>query len=225
LKIKESVSQKKGLTQLNDEVKLWFDLPNHGTLYSKFKSTDYIKVHYDHGLRSFNGRLFYLFGGFNSNKVLQNINFRAGFGHVADNHSTENRLKVSLEADDNQYHLYHKTYVAHKQARFGFITVVDLNRFVFQKNNLLFGWHFKDNTSAYLRAEVKGFRGHNPNFSRIDTVFDTLTANLTHNIDSRSKTALEVQYYINKGNFPSSWKENRWSQSSLSIRIRSQKTN
>ena len=58
MKIKESVSQKKGVTQLDDEVKLWFDLPNHGTLYTKVKSTDYIKVHYDHGLRSFNGRLF-----------------------------------------------------------------------------------------------------------------------------------------------------------------------
>ncbi len=77
-------------------MKLWFDLPSHGTLYTKVKSTDYIKVHYDHGLRSYRGNYFYLFGGANSSKLLNNVDPRAGLGYVSDTTNSENRLKVTL---------------------------------------------------------------------------------------------------------------------------------
>lgn len=83
MKIKEVVSQKSGVSQLDDEVKLWFDLPSRGSLYTKVKSNDYIKVQYDHGLRSYKEKLFYVFGGFNSTKLLQNVNLRIGLGHVS----------------------------------------------------------------------------------------------------------------------------------------------
>ena len=58
-------------------------MPTHGSLYAKVKSTDYIKVQYDHGLRSYKGRFFYLFGGVNSNRVLNNFNVRIGLGVVS----------------------------------------------------------------------------------------------------------------------------------------------
>lgn len=83
IKIKETVAEKKDLVQVADEVKLWFDLPSHGSLFAKVKSSDYIKVQYDHGLRSYKGRHFYLFGGVNSSKILNNVNLRFGVGHVA----------------------------------------------------------------------------------------------------------------------------------------------
>lgn len=51
LKIKEAVSQKKDSWSVADEVKLWFDLPNNRSIYTKIKSSDYIKIHYDHGIR------------------------------------------------------------------------------------------------------------------------------------------------------------------------------
>ena len=83
IKIKESVTQKKSGLQLADEVKLWFDLPNAGSLYTKVKSSDYIKVHYDHGLRYYKGNFFYVFGGVNSNKLLNKVDFRVGLGHAS----------------------------------------------------------------------------------------------------------------------------------------------
>jgi len=83
IKIKESVSRKKTGLQLSDEVKLWFDLPNAGSLYAKVKSNDYLKLHYDHGLRLYNGNYFYFFGGANSSKLLNNVDVRVGLGHVS----------------------------------------------------------------------------------------------------------------------------------------------
>lgn len=70
------------------------------------------------------------------------------------------------------------------------MTVVDLNKCVFQKNNLLFGYHIRDDTFAYLRADVNGFRQNNPNWRRVDTIFDKVTADVIHRINSKSKAAL-----------------------------------
>lgn len=72
------------------------------------------------------------------------------------------------------------------------MTVVDLNRTVFQKNNFLFGYHPRNDTSFYLRAEVDDFRQHNPDLKRVDTIFDSVTADVIHTINNKSKTALEV---------------------------------
>jgi hypothetical protein len=51
LKVKETVTLKKGAYNLAEELKLWFKLPKAGTLYAKLKSTDYVKIHYDDGVR------------------------------------------------------------------------------------------------------------------------------------------------------------------------------
>jgi len=51
--MKETVTYKKGAYSLAEELKLWFDLPRGGTLYTKFKSGDYIKLHYDDGRRQY----------------------------------------------------------------------------------------------------------------------------------------------------------------------------
>lgn len=103
-------------------------------------------------MRSYKGRYFYLFGGVNSNRLINNFNVRLGLGIVSENCNTENRLNVGLKEKNNQFHWYHKTYLVYKRARFGFMTVVDLNRTVFQKNNFVFGYHPRGDTSVYLRA-------------------------------------------------------------------------
>lgn len=206
LKLKESIVNNKEKTgaQFVDEVKLWFDLPSRGSLFTKVKSTNYIKVQYDHGLRSYRGNLFYVFGGINADKFINNVNFRIGLGHIAENVNSENRLKVNLVKDKNQYFWYHKTYLAYKRARFGVMTVFDLNNCVLQKNNLLFGFYYNSNSSVFLRAEVNKFRGHNPNFKNPSTIFDKVIADFTHKINSKSKVALEVYFYLNLDNFRSS---------------------
>lgn len=83
----------------------------------------------------------------------------------------------------------------------GYMTAVDLNNTVFQKNNLLFGWYFRPDTCGFLRAEVKGWRQHNADLRKLDTVFDTITADLIHRFSLKSKGALEVLFKIIIGNF------------------------
>lgn len=95
-----------------------------------------------------------------------------------------------MAKDNNVYHWYQKAFLAHKRFRYGFMSVVDLKRGIFQKNNILFGYHANDNTSVYLRVDVNGFRQHNPVLKRIDTIWDTLTADVIHKINNKSKVAL-----------------------------------
>lgn len=64
-------------------MKLWFDLPNAGSLFAKVKSSDYIKVQYDHGIRYYRGNFFYVFGGVKSDKLLNKVDLRVGLGHVS----------------------------------------------------------------------------------------------------------------------------------------------
>ena len=66
-----------------DEVKLWFDLPNSKSLYAKIKSSDYIKLNYDHGLRLWNTKAYNLFAGVNCTKGLRNVALKAGVGHYS----------------------------------------------------------------------------------------------------------------------------------------------
>ena len=63
-------------------MKLWFDLPNHGVFYTKVKSSDYIKIMYDNGLRLYSGKYYYLFGGINTTKLLNHIDARVGLGII-----------------------------------------------------------------------------------------------------------------------------------------------
>ena len=51
IKIKEALTCKSGACSVADEVKLWFDLPNGRSFYTKVKSNDYIKILYDHGTK------------------------------------------------------------------------------------------------------------------------------------------------------------------------------
>lgn len=91
---------------------------------------------------------------------------------------------------DTQYYWYHKSFLAHRDFRFGFLSVVNLNHFIFQKNNLLLGYHFNSNTCAYLRTEVKDFRSVNPDIRKPDTYFDHVTADVIHRINSNSKAGV-----------------------------------
>lgn len=190
IKIKETVGKKKTGLQLSDEVKLWFDLPNTGSIYAKIKSSDYVKIHYDHGLRAYNNNYIYLFGGANSSKLLNNVDVRVGLGHVSQNSNIENRLKVTLKPEGNQYHWYHKTFLNVERLKVGFLAVVDLNRTIFQKNNILLGYQLRPQTQGFIRAQVNGFRQHNPIPSDPNTYFDTITANIVHQLNIKSKIGL-----------------------------------
>ena len=56
-------------------------------------------MEYEDGVRTFQGRRYYLLGTFNSDRRLQNINLRIGLGILTPNSQIENRLKVNLLKD------------------------------------------------------------------------------------------------------------------------------
>ena len=82
--------------------------------------------------------------------------------------------------------------MAHQRFRFGFLSVFDLNKNILQKNNLLFGWEIKPETLGFIRAEVSGFRQSNPCLSSPQSYFDTITGDIIHRINSKSKFGVEV---------------------------------
>ena len=52
INIKETVTNKGGVLNTADEMKYWFDMPFAGQkMFAKFKSSNYIKLHYDFGLQ------------------------------------------------------------------------------------------------------------------------------------------------------------------------------
>lgn len=97
IKIKESFTSKSGAWNVADEVKLWFDLPNNRSFYTKVKSSDYIKIHYDNGPTAWNNKEFHLYGTMNSNKLLNKMTFKAGVLHDSEHCHSDNRLKLTLQ--------------------------------------------------------------------------------------------------------------------------------
>lgn len=52
INIKETVTNKAGAFSLADDVKFWFSLPQQGhSLYARIKSSNYLKLHYDFGVK------------------------------------------------------------------------------------------------------------------------------------------------------------------------------
>ena len=99
IKLKEAVSYKKDHYSVADEIKLFFDLPKSASLYCKVKSSDYIKLSYDNGIKEWNQKKLYWFGGLNSSKKLKNIVLKAGCGHISEHCTSENRIRVALQQE------------------------------------------------------------------------------------------------------------------------------
>jgi len=72
--------------------------------------------------------------------------------------------------------------------KFGFVSCVDICHKVIQKNNILLGYNIDANTQAYIRAEVDGFRSHNPEISQPESIFDKVTFDLVRKFKDANKT-------------------------------------
>ena len=127
INIKETVNSKKGAWSVADEVKFWFDLPNKHSLYAKVKSTDYIKLHYDHGICEHKGKKWNCYASVNSNKLLKNILFKAGVANLGEKCNSDNRIRVNIQ-DEIEYHWYNRTVVTKDKYKFGFLSVVNLGK-------------------------------------------------------------------------------------------------
>ena len=187
IKLKETITNKKGTYNFADEIKLWFDLPNNRSFYAKVKSADYLKLHYDHGLREWQKKKYYLFGNLRSNKSFTDMTLKAGVGHISEHCQSDNRIRVNLQQNDSAWCFYHRTTVTHNKLTLGFVGVFDLTQKVLQKNNFLLGYKADDKTDVFLRAEVEGFRKNSANLQKPESIFDTFTLDLVRKIDERGK--------------------------------------
>ena len=194
IKIKEAITNKKNTWAVADEVKLWFDLPNNRSLYAKVKSSDYVKLNYDHGVRDWKEKKYYLYGGLTCNKSLNKMVLKAGVGHISEHCTSDNRVRASLQQEETQWQWNNRTTVKHNKFTFGLLTVFDITNRVLQKNNLLFGYQADDKTNVFLRAEVNGFRKNNFNIQDPASIWDSFTADVVRKIDDKSKAAVEVLF-------------------------------
>lgn len=119
---------------------MWFDLCKHGSLYAKVKSSDYLKLYYNHRLRQCkNNNYYYIFGGFTSSKIYRTVDFRVGLGYISDNCNVENRLKLDFK-DSPDVTWYLKAHCVCNKLRLGWMSVLNINRLLLRKNNFLLGY-------------------------------------------------------------------------------------
>lgn len=194
LKLKETVTYKKGAYSLAEELKLWFNLPKAGTLYTKVKSNDYVKVHYDDGVREIHGKKFFFYAGLNSNKSLDLLSVKLGVGHDSEHCHTDNRIKITNEKGEHSYFWYNRTMVYHNKLRFGLVSCFDVCHKILQKNNVLLGYDVDADTKVFLRAETDGFRHQNAQLSHPESIFDKVTFDFVRQVNSTTTAALEVQF-------------------------------
>lgn len=133
-------------------------MPKSGSIYAKVKSGDYIKLHYDDGIRNVNGKDVYLYSALNFNRSLDLLALKVGVGHDSQHCHTDSRLKVSNQKGVQGYFFYNRTVVNHGKFKFGLVSCFDICNKVLQKNNVLVGYSIDPDTQAFVRAEVNGFR-------------------------------------------------------------------
>ena len=78
---KANIKSDKTGFKLSDEVKFWFDLPQGRSFYSKIKSTDYLKLHFDNGIFEQWNKKWNLYATLNLTKALTNASLRLGANH------------------------------------------------------------------------------------------------------------------------------------------------
>lgn len=136
---------------MDDDLKFWFDLPNNHSLYARIKSSDYIKLHLDHGLRQDGDRQWNFYNSFWTNKSLSKTTLRFGASVIHSRYNTDNRIRINASSGSQQIFWYNRTLAFWKQSKFGLVSVVDLTNQVVQKNNLLIGHVFQNKHEVFMR--------------------------------------------------------------------------
>jgi hypothetical protein len=195
INIKAALSGEKGYA-VSDEAKLWFTVAETRTIYAKIKSSNYLKVHYDHGIEEKWGQKWNLYATLNSNKALENVSLRLGVAHVSEKCNSDNRLKIEYGAE-NKKNLtwYNRTYVQHDKFTFGVLGAYSLSQNIISKNSLLFGYKVDDKTSVFLRADSEGFRKNAIGWKDCQSYFDNVKLDVFSNHNTSFKYGLEVVFY------------------------------
>lgn len=196
LNIKETVSTSKdGSWNIDDDVKLWFDLNNNQALYARVKSTNYIKLHYDHGLTVWQDNVWNLYSSFWTDKSLSKSSVRLGFASIHPRCTSDNRLRVNTALGAHTFYYYNRTLSYFNQNKLGIVAVIDLTNKVLQKNNVLLGHVFNERHETFLRLQNDGFRLANPNFSDVKSIWDHLTLDYVGRLNQTTKLGIQVSFF------------------------------
>lgn len=159
--IKVSVNDQKETFALQEEVRLWWALKNDRTLFTKIKSHDYLKVHFDNGITERWGINWNLYGSINTSKSLENLSIRLGAHSLASRYNSDNRIKIDYA--DGPSHppnltWYNRTVFNEGKFTWGTLTAIGVTRKVLAKNNIFLGYRLNDQSQFFLRAENEGYR-------------------------------------------------------------------
>lgn len=180
---------------VEDDVKLWFNLTNTLSLYARVKSTNYLKVHLDHGLFDWAGTSWNLYSSFWTDKQFSKSSIRLGVASIHPKCTSDTRLRVNKAPIRPHFFLYNRTIALYNQTKFGLIAVYDLNNNVLQKNSLLVGQVVRDRHEVFLRLQDIGFRNTNPDFSDVRSLWDAVTVNYVGRLNQTTKVGIEVTLY------------------------------
>jgi len=144
---------KSGAKTISDEVKFWFSLSGNRALYAKIKSSNYLKVQYDHGVIEQFNRKWNIYGSINTNKSLEDLSLRIGASHLGDKCHSDNRLKIDFGSEERKnVTWYNRTLVYQNKFTFGLLGAYGISHNVVAKNNLLVGYKLDDRSTVFLRA-------------------------------------------------------------------------
>ena len=167
-------------------------MPKNHSLYARIKSSDYLKIHFDHGLHQNGDKQWNLYSSFWTDKSLSKASIRLGAAVIHSRYNSDNRIRINSVSGSQTYLWYNRTLSFWKQSKFGFVSIVDLSNKVLQKNNVLLGHTFQNKHEVFLRLENDGFRRSNPDISDVKSLWDTVTANYVGRLDQTTKVGLEV---------------------------------
>lgn len=186
-------SEKTGFS-IADEVKFWFSLPGDRFIFSKVKSSNYIKLHYDNGIQEKWNKKWNLYATLNLNKSLENVSLRLGAGHKSEHCNSDNRLRIDFNSENKKaFTWYNRTTVTNKDFTFGSMVAYGISSKILLKNNLLFGYKINDDYQTFVRLENNGFRKEALDWQNWKGYFDQARVDLVSSIkDKNIKYGIEV---------------------------------
>lgn len=187
---------------------MWFALKDGRTIFTRVKSSDQIKVHFDNGITKHWGRSWNLYASFNTSKSLNNLSVRLGAHSFSERVNTDNRLKFDFSADGSPSTTwYNRTVYSQDKLSLGVLAAVGLSKKVLAKNNLFVGYKIDDSSSISLRAENEGYRKDQLDWTKIagqpQQLFDHIKLDYVKKIDD-IKVGVEVQLINIQGVFRTS---------------------
>jgi hypothetical protein len=176
--------------QLDYEASMLWKIGGEEALMARVKSSDYLKLHYDHGLLEQGGRQWNFYGSLNVTRALRGASVRVGAHLIGDSLQTDNRLKVELQnKPEGRVTWYNRSVASSGKFRFGFLGAYSLSNNFFVKNNCLLGYQLGSRTSFFWRVENDQYRKHP---QELGSLFDWSYLDFVSSYGHHLKYGLEV---------------------------------